>query len=119
MAKWLWPDTAFRESGSLSRRLPMNTVTETNVRLIASPGAWIEGEAVRQLYATANLEGMQVGVGFPDLHPGKARRPVRPLSLKGGFTLTLSEATLAAEWLSGNGFAAPKSQTRPMGRAAL
>ena len=49
----------------------MNTVTETNVRLIASPGAWIEGEAVRQLYATANLEGMQVGVGFPDLHPGK------------------------------------------------
>lgn len=49
----------------------MNTITENNVRLIASPGAWIEGEAVRQLYATANLEGMTAGVGFPDLHPGK------------------------------------------------
>jgi release factor H-coupled RctB family protein len=49
----------------------MNTITEKNVRLIASPGAWIEGEAVRQLYATANLDGMRAGIGFPDLHPGK------------------------------------------------
>ncbi|MDB6033074.1 MAG: hypothetical protein JWM16_3412, partial [Verrucomicrobiales bacterium] len=49
----------------------MNTITQNNVNLIASPGAWIEGEAVRQLYATANLEGMSSAVGFPDLHPGK------------------------------------------------
>jgi release factor H-coupled RctB family protein len=49
----------------------MNTITQNNVRLIASPGAWIEGEAVRQLYATASLAGMRAGVGFPDLHPGK------------------------------------------------
>jgi release factor H-coupled RctB family protein len=42
-----------------------------SVRLIASPKSWIEGEAVRQLYATAKLEGVRFAVGFPDLHPGK------------------------------------------------
>src|SRR2546425_4398422 len=41
------------------------------VRLFASAKSWIEGEAVRQLYATAKLEGVRLGVGFPDLHPGK------------------------------------------------
>jgi len=49
----------------------MNTLTETNVRLFASPKSWIEGEALRQLYATSRLEGMRLAVGFPDLHPGK------------------------------------------------
>jgi release factor H-coupled RctB family protein len=50
----------------------MNTMTnETNVRLFASAQSWMEGEAVRQLYATAKLEGIQRAVGFPDLHPGK------------------------------------------------
>ena len=49
----------------------MNTLTETQVRLFASPKSWIEGEAVRQLYATAKLDGVQRAVGFPDLHPGK------------------------------------------------
>ena len=47
------------------------TTTETNVRLFASPRSWIEGEAVRQLYATAELEGVQRAVGFPDLHAGR------------------------------------------------
>ena len=51
--------------------LVMNTTTETQVRLFASAKSWIEGEAVRQLYATAKLDGMQFAVGFPDLHPGK------------------------------------------------
>ena len=46
-------------------------MTETRVRLIASPKSWIEGEAVRQLYATAQLEGMRFAVGFPDIHPGR------------------------------------------------
>ncbi len=41
------------------------------VRLFASSKSWIEGEAVRQLYATAKLEGIRRAVGFPDLHPGK------------------------------------------------
>ncbi len=49
----------------------MNILTETQVRLFASPKSWIEGEAVRQLYATAKLDGVRQAVGFPDLHPGK------------------------------------------------
>ena len=49
----------------------MNTLTETNVRLFASAKSWVEGEALRQLYATSKLEGMRLAVGFPDLHPGK------------------------------------------------
>jgi len=49
----------------------MTTLTETKVRLLASPKSWIEGEALRQLYPTANLDGVRLAVGFPDLHPGK------------------------------------------------
>ena len=49
----------------------MNTLTDTQVRLFASSKSWIEGEAVRQLYATSKLEGVRRAVGFPDLHPGK------------------------------------------------
>jgi release factor H-coupled RctB family protein len=49
----------------------MSTLTETNVRLFASAKSWIEGEAVRQLYATAKFDGMRQAAGFPDLHPGK------------------------------------------------
>jgi len=49
----------------------MNTMTETPVCFFASSKSWIEGEAVRQLYATAKLDGVRRAVGFPDLHPGK------------------------------------------------
>jgi release factor H-coupled RctB family protein len=49
----------------------MNTLTEANVRLFASSNSWIEGEALRQLYATAKFDGMRLAIGFPDLHPGK------------------------------------------------
>jgi release factor H-coupled RctB family protein len=49
----------------------MNPLTETPVHLFASAKSWIEGEAVRQLYATAKLDGVRRAVGFPDLHPGK------------------------------------------------
>jgi release factor H-coupled RctB family protein len=49
----------------------MNTLMETQVRLFASARSWIEGEAVRQLYATAKLDGVQLAVGFPDLQPGR------------------------------------------------
>ena len=42
-----------------------------NVKIIASKQAWIEGEAIRQLEKTADLPGMQMVVGLPDLHPGK------------------------------------------------
>jgi release factor H-coupled RctB family protein len=49
----------------------MNTMTQTQVRLFASAQSWIEGEAVRQLYAVSKLEGVRFAAGFPDLHPGK------------------------------------------------
>jgi release factor H-coupled RctB family protein len=49
----------------------MTTLTKSNVRLFASAKSWIEGEALRQLYAAANFDGMRLAVGFPDLHPGK------------------------------------------------
>ena len=55
----------------------MNTLTETQVRLFASAQSWIEGEAVRQLYATARLDGVRGVVGFPDLHPGKGTPVVK------------------------------------------
>jgi release factor H-coupled RctB family protein len=49
----------------------MNSTTTCRTRLIASPDAWIESEAVRQLYAVSSLRGIRSTVGFPDLHPGK------------------------------------------------
>lgn len=49
----------------------MTKTLEPTVRLFASAQSWIEGEAVRQLYATAKLDGVRLVVGFPDLHPGK------------------------------------------------
>jgi release factor H-coupled RctB family protein len=53
----------------------MNTTLETAVRLIASPGAWMESDALRQFYACASLDSVRQAVGFPDLHPGR-RVPV-------------------------------------------
>ena len=49
----------------------MNTFTKTQVRLFASSRSWIEEAAVRQLYASARLDGMRVVAGFPDLQVGK------------------------------------------------
>jgi release factor H-coupled RctB family protein len=49
----------------------MTTTLEKPIRLFASNQSWIEGEAVRQLYTTAKLDGVRQAVGFPDLHPGK------------------------------------------------
>ncbi len=62
----------------------MNTLIETNVRLFSSAKSWIEGEALRQLYAAAKLEGMRLAVGFPDLHRGKGS-PVGAAFVTGGF----------------------------------
>jgi release factor H-coupled RctB family protein len=41
------------------------------VHLLASKNNWIEGEAVSQLRKTAELPGMRLAVGLPDLHPGR------------------------------------------------
>src|SRR5437879_11667503 len=51
--------------------LQHSTTPVPTVRLFASAQSWIEGEALRQLYATAKLDGVRHAVGFPDLHPGK------------------------------------------------
>ena len=51
--------------------LQHSTTPVPTVRLFASAQSWIEAEALRQLYATAKLDGMKLAVGFPDLHPGK------------------------------------------------
>src|SRR5438445_4645039 len=51
--------------------LQHSTTPVSTVRLFASAQSWIEGEAVRQLYATAKLDDVRLAVGFPDLHPGK------------------------------------------------
>ncbi len=50
---------------------PSSTLPFPSVRLFASAKSWIEGEALRQLYATSKIKGMHLAVGFPDLHPGK------------------------------------------------
>ena len=49
----------------------MKTMIQPAVRLFASTQSWIEGEAVRQLYAASKLAGLRSAVGFPDLQPGK------------------------------------------------
>ena len=51
--------------------LQHSTTPVSTVRLFASARSWIEGEAVRQLYFSAKLDGVRLAVGFPDLHPGK------------------------------------------------
>lgn len=49
----------------------MNKLTENQIRIIASPRTWIEGEALRQFHAAARLESVGQAIGFPDLHPGQ------------------------------------------------
>lgn len=41
------------------------------IRVIAGARTWMEGEALRQLERTAELPGMRLAVGQPDLHPGR------------------------------------------------
>src|SRR3954453_15939763 len=36
-----------------------------------SSSSWIEGAAVRQLEAVAEIDGVRAVAGMPDLHPGK------------------------------------------------
>ena len=48
----------------------MNSIQEAEVRLFVSARSWIVPEAVRQLYAASELDGVRLAVGFPDLHPG-------------------------------------------------
>lgn len=43
----------------------------TEIKIIRSEKSWIESSAVEQLKKVAELEGMILAVGMPDLHPGK------------------------------------------------
>ena len=58
----------------------MNTLIETSVRSSsASSKSWIEArEAVRQLYATAELNGVRHAVGFRICTQAKVRPSVLP-----------------------------------------
>jgi release factor H-coupled RctB family protein len=49
----------------------MGKQVKAEVRVLASSKCWIEGSAVQQLEKTADLPGMTLAVGLPDLHPGK------------------------------------------------
>ena len=48
-----------------------NENNKAQVKIIASSQNWIEGWSIEQLKQTANLPGMKLAVGMPDLHPGK------------------------------------------------
>ena len=41
------------------------------IHIFASPKAWIEGNATRQLEQVAAFEGVEAVAAMPDLHPGK------------------------------------------------
>lgn len=41
------------------------------MNVFASKESWIEGEAIRQLNKTSELDGVEYTVGLPDLHPGR------------------------------------------------
>jgi len=44
--------------------------TSACARIVANPDVWLEGEAIRQLHATAADPDCVRAVGMPDLHPG-------------------------------------------------
>ena len=69
--KYLQSQFLLQTTAQRTMHSTLSTHHSATVRLFASPQSWIEGEAVRQLYATAKLEGVRLAVGFPDLHPGK------------------------------------------------
>ncbi|MFB9235541.1 RNA ligase RtcB family protein [Plantactinospora siamensis] len=58
------------ESTPLPQQLP--TQESAPVTVFASPGSWIESDAVVQCHQVAALDGMSRVAGMPDLHPGKA-----------------------------------------------
>ncbi|WP_432837379.1 RNA ligase RtcB family protein [Dactylosporangium sp. CA-092794] len=47
------------------------SATTASVTVFASPGSWVESDAVDQCRQVAGLDGMVHVAGMPDLHPGK------------------------------------------------
>jgi release factor H-coupled RctB family protein len=60
------------------------------VRLFTSDKSWIEGAALEQLKTTAQLPGMVLAAGFPDLHPGKGIAVGATFVSRGQFYPTLA-----------------------------
>src|SRR6266403_1135186 len=69
-------DSLRYQLSTINHQLPMNTLTETQVRLFASAQSWIEGAAVRQLYATAKLDG-DIGCGMALFKTDLVRRDAK------------------------------------------
>ena len=98
----------------------MNTLTKINVRLFASAKSWIEGEALRQLYATSKLEGMRLAVGFPDLHPGKGSPVGAAFVTEGLIYPYLIGGDIGCGMASVQDRPGPtRHQAQPLGRSAL
>ncbi|SCL13932.1 release factor H-coupled RctB family protein [Micromonospora nigra] len=58
-------------SARSSRREPLPRSAPATVSVFASPGSWIESDALEQCRQVADLDGMQHVAAMPDLHPGK------------------------------------------------
>ncbi|MGH1441286.1 MAG: RNA ligase RtcB family protein [Cellvibrionaceae bacterium] len=51
----------------------IKTVAGRQARIVISDDNWLEDAAVEQFKQTMTLDGMRVGVGMPDIHPGKGQ----------------------------------------------
>jgi hypothetical protein len=85
-----------------------------SVRLFASAKSWIEGEAPRQLYAAARLEGTRLAIGFPDLHPGKGS----PVTWEEWITLSIRDQDEAVPTVLRTGSCSPRTE-RAVGPPAM
>lgn len=59
------------ESGALKDFMIELSEHDPVLRVFASDGSWIEGDALQQLQKAARLPSVKSAVGLPDLHPGK------------------------------------------------
>lgn len=62
--------------GILIKEIPTTSDAGNNkakVRIVISDKNWLESSAIEQLKKTAELPGMCLGIGMPDLHPGKGQ----------------------------------------------
>jgi release factor H-coupled RctB family protein len=51
----------------------IKTLSDRKASIIISDNNWLEDSAVEQFKKTMTLEGMRIGVGMPDLHPGRGQ----------------------------------------------
>ncbi|ODS24040.1 RNA ligase RtcB family protein [Candidatus Endobugula sertula] len=51
----------------------IETAEDRRTSIISSDKNWLEDAAITQLKKTMELPGMRIGIGMPDLHPGKGQ----------------------------------------------